>query len=66
MSTVPEVLAARHMGIRCAGFSAITDLGVPGRIRKVLIQDVIRAAEQAGEAMGQIILSGLQSAQRKA
>jgi purine-nucleoside phosphorylase len=54
------------MGIRCAGFSAITDLGVPGRIRKVLIQDVIRAAEQAGEAMGQIILSGLQSAQRKA
>jgi hypothetical protein len=32
----------------------------------VLIQDVIRAAEQAGEAMGQIILSGLQSAQRKA
>ena len=29
MSTVPEVIAARHMSIPCFGFSVITDLGVP-------------------------------------
>ncbi len=29
MSTVPEVIAARHMGIPCFAMSVITDLGVP-------------------------------------
>ncbi len=63
MSTVPEVLAARHMGIGCSGFSAITDLGVPGRIRKVVLQDVLNAAETAGKTMSEIILGGLRLAQ---
>jgi purine-nucleoside phosphorylase len=48
MSTVPEVIAARHMGIPCFGFSIITDLGVPGKIIEVtheLVQQIAEAAE---------------------
>ena len=31
MSTVPENLVARHMGLPCFAVSVITDLGVPGK-----------------------------------
>lgn len=43
MSTVPEVIAARHMGIPCFGMSVITDMGVDGRIEKTthaIVQNV--------------------------
>lgn len=44
MSTVPEVIVARHMNIPCFAISIITDLGVPGKIQKVSHQDVIEVA----------------------
>ena len=44
MSTVPEVIVARHMNIPCFAISIITDLGVPGKIQKVSHQDVIAVA----------------------
>lgn len=47
MSTVPEVIAARHMGLKCFAISIITDLGVPGKIVKVTHEDVLRVAEIA-------------------
>lgn len=48
MSTVPEVIAARHMGIPCFGFSIVTDLGVPGKIIEMtheLVQEIAQEAE---------------------
>ena len=47
MSTVPEVIAARHMGIPCFGVSVITDLGVPGKIVEVTHEDVQKVAAKA-------------------
>jgi purine-nucleoside phosphorylase len=47
MSTVPEIIVARHMSIPCFAMSIITDLGVEGRIVKVTHQDVIDAAAKA-------------------
>jgi purine-nucleoside phosphorylase len=44
MSTVPEVIVARHMSIPCFAISIITDLGVPGKIKKVTHQEVIEVA----------------------
>jgi purine-nucleoside phosphorylase len=46
MSTVPEVIVARHMGIPCFAISIITDLGVPGKIQKVTHEDVIKVASK--------------------
>jgi purine-nucleoside phosphorylase len=46
MSTVPEVIVARHMEIPCFAISIITDLGVKGKIQKVSLQDVIDVASR--------------------
>jgi len=55
MSTVPEVIAARHMGITCFGISVITDLGVPGKIVKVTHEDVQKAAKEAEKKINKFI-----------
>jgi len=55
MSTVPEVLVARHSGMEVFGISAITDLGVEGRIHKVSLEDVIHAAGKAEPVMSLIM-----------
>jgi purine-nucleoside phosphorylase len=46
MSTVPEVIVARHMDIPVFAVSIVTDLGVKGKIKKVSVQDVIEVANQ--------------------
>ncbi len=51
MSTVPEVIVARHMSIPCFAVSIITDLGVPGKIEKISHEDVQRAAEKVEPQM---------------
>jgi purine-nucleoside phosphorylase len=40
MSTVPEVIVARHMGIEVFGVSVITDLGLPGKMANVSHEEV--------------------------
>ncbi len=55
MSTVPEVIAARHMGLRCFAFSVISDLGVPGKIVEITHQEVIAAASNAEPKMTKIL-----------
>lgn len=51
MSTVPEVIAARQLGIRCFAVSIITDLGTPGKIVSVTLEDVQKAAAGAEPKM---------------
>lgn len=46
MSTIPEVIVARHMEIPVFAISIITDLGVKGKIKKVSLQDVIDVASR--------------------
>ena len=55
MSTVPEVIVARHMAIPCFAVSIITDLGVEGKIREVSLDDVIAAANTAEPKMTALI-----------
>lgn len=51
MSTVPEVIVARHMDIPCFAISIITDLGVPGMIQEVSVEDVIAVANATEPSM---------------
>ncbi|MCD7722261.1 MAG: purine-nucleoside phosphorylase [Prevotellaceae bacterium] len=55
MSTVPEVIVARHSGIRVFGISIITDLGTEGNIQEVTHEDVQRAANAAQPLMADIV-----------
>ena len=51
MSTIPENLVARQMGIPCFAISVITDIGVEGKIKKVTVEEVIEAAAKAEPKM---------------
>ena len=51
MSTVPEVIVARHMNIPCFAMSIITDLGVSGKIVEVTHEEVQHVAALAEKKM---------------
>ncbi|WP_068345358.1 purine-nucleoside phosphorylase [Kosmotoga arenicorallina] len=56
MSTVPEVIVARHAGIRVLGMSAITDRAVPDDLKPLTAEEVIEVANRTGRQMANIIL----------
>ena len=51
---MPEVIVARHSGIRVFGVSVITDLGVEGKIVEVSHEEVQRAANAVQPLMADI------------
>ena len=55
MSTVPEVIVAKHMGIECFGLSVITDLGVEGKIEEVSHEAVQEAAKASEDKISSLV-----------
>lgn len=55
MSTVPEVIVARHGGMEVFAVSVITDLGVEGIVEQVSHEEVQKAAQQAQPKMMEIM-----------
>ena len=55
MSTVPEVIVAKHCKIKVFGISVITDLGVEGKIVEVSHEEVQIAADAAQPKMTTIM-----------
>lgn len=61
MSTVPEIIVARHMDLTCFAISIITDSGVPGQIIEITHTDVQEIAGKAEPKMAAIIKKMLSS-----
>lgn len=55
MSTVPEVIAANHMGLPCAAISVVTDLCDPNDLQPVNIPEIIAVAAKADEKLSSIL-----------
>jgi len=55
MSTTPEVITARHMGLPCFAVSIITDLGVEGKIKYTTHESVIQEAAKTEERMTKLM-----------
>jgi purine-nucleoside phosphorylase len=60
MSTVPEAIIARHMGLSCFAVSVISDLGIAGKIEYITHDAVIDAASEVEPKMTQLILGMLE------
>ena len=57
MSTVPEVIAARHMGIKVLGFSVITDMGLPDSLGPMSLERIIATANRSEPILTKLIAS---------
>jgi len=57
MSTVPEVIVARHMNLETFGISVITDMGNEESIEEVNHEDVLKAAQKAEPQVRNLIKS---------
>ena len=44
MSTVPEVIAARHLGMRCLALSVVTDMCLPDALEPVTLAEMLDVA----------------------
>jgi purine-nucleoside phosphorylase len=65
MSTVPEVIVARHMGVRCLAISVITDECDPDDLKPISVPEVMAVAAGAEPALGAVI-RGVITAQQSA
>lgn len=55
MSTVPEVIVARHMNLETFGISVITDMGNEESIHTITHQEVLQAAKEAEPKVRKLI-----------
>jgi purine-nucleoside phosphorylase len=55
MSTVPEVIVARHAGLKVLGFSVVTDMGLPDAMKPVDLAQVLRVAGEAEPRLAALV-----------
>lgn len=55
MSTVPEVIVARHMGLPVFAISVLTDEGFPAELKPVSIDEILAIAQEAEPKMTLIL-----------
>ncbi len=55
MSTVPEVIVARHQGTKVLGVSIVTDMGLPDNMHPCSLDEIIAAAAKTEPLMTEMI-----------
>ncbi len=55
MSTLPEVLAARHLGMRVVAFSIATDMCIPDELKEANIEQIIATAAAAEPKLTRLV-----------
>ncbi len=55
MSSVPEVLVARHAGMEVLGLSAISNVNDPDNFQPILLEDIIETSERIGVQLTELI-----------
>ena len=59
MSTVPEAIMARYLGLEVVALSVITDLGVVGKVMEASHEEVLEAAAKTGPKVVDLICNML-------
>lgn len=55
MSTVPEVIAARHAGLRVLGVTIVTDMCLPDALEPANVEEIIRTAREAEPHLARLL-----------
>ena len=55
MSTVPEVIVARHMGMRVLGVSILTDMCLPDALEPTSLEEILQTARAAEPALTRLL-----------
>ena len=55
MSSVPEVIVAKHAGMRVLGLSAIANINDPDNFTPILLDDIIRTAQEIEPGLQELI-----------
>jgi purine-nucleoside phosphorylase len=64
MSTVPEVIVARHMGVKVAGLSCITNLAAGIGVKPLTHDEVALTANRAAASFSAVLRTFLAAAAR--
>jgi purine-nucleoside phosphorylase len=59
MSTVPEVIVANQVGLRCAAVSVITDECDPDNLKPVNIEEIIEVAGKADKKLSTLFVEAI-------
>lgn len=61
MSSVPEVIVAKHAGMRILGLSAVANINDPDNFAPILLEDIIKAAQEIEPNLQDLIRDVLSS-----